>query len=208
LVWGFPQYLSEDSKLGPISYPQFHHAPPPQKYDFVLHWLKTGFWLPEGNFCVRREVFDRCFPRAEEFSVYKDCFLEFNHNFNTLGYLPYHIGEVANFGRTHRNQEGEKERVSGLMRVRVDAYFRKVRNYRWKLLAGFGTHVYRDGKHSILPIEFSNQEFRRQYRGLLFADVVHFVAGNYIGDRLIAFAKKSLPSMIFTRLKGSSRRVV
>ncbi len=195
LVWGFPQYLTEDSKLGDISYPQFHHSPPPQKYEWLSYWLKTKFWLPEGNFCVRKEVLDKCFPAFERFPESLDAWLEFNYNFNSMGYLPYHIPVVANFGRTHENQRGLREKESGLLRRRLTAYFIKVMIYRWKLLAGVVTHVYRDGTHDILPIKFSNEKFRRDY--------IVFIAGH-----VIALAKKYLPNTILTNAKKIYRRVV
>lgn len=157
LVWGFPQYLTEDSKLGDISYPQFHHSLPPQKYEFLSFWLETSFYLPEGNFCVRKEVFDKCLPAFDGFPEYLDVWLEFNYNFNSLGYVPYHIPVGANFGRTHENQRGQWERESGLIQRRLEAYFKKVRHYRWKLLTGMGTHVYRDGAHNSLPVQFSKR---------------------------------------------------
>jgi len=163
LVWGFPQYLSEDNILGNISYREFHHTPPPQKYAWVSYWLKTCFWLPEANFCVRKEVFDRCFPQSEDFSEYKDPWYEFNFNFNHLGYLPFNLPVVANFGRTHTNQRGQIERESGLMQRRSDAYFGKVKQYRWQLLNGTSTHYFRDGSNNILPVKFSNRKFRWEY---------------------------------------------
>ncbi len=208
LVWGFPQYLTEDSKLGLISYPQFHHSPPPQKHDFVLYWLKTAFWLPEGNFCVRREVFDKCFPSFEEFSEYRDCFLEFNYKFNSLGYLPYHVPVVASFGRTHNNQGGEKEKESGLLRTRMEAYFKKVRHYRWKLLTGLGTHVYRDGEHNVLSVKFSNENLRREYIAFIACHLGHLIMGRFIVDNFIALAKKYLPLTFLTKVKRVYRRVV
>lgn len=164
LVWGFPQNLTEDGLLGIVSYPQLHHTKPPQKYEWISYWLKTCFWLPEGNICVRREVFDRCFPAFEGFPPYRDPWLEFNFNFNSKGYLPYHIQAVANFGRIHKNQRGQLEVNSGIMRRRLKEYFRQVRYYRWQLLTGtIMIHIYRDGSHRPLQVTFSNEQFRKDY---------------------------------------------
>jgi glycosyltransferase involved in cell wall biosynthesis len=194
LVWGFPQYLTEDGKLGDISYPQFHHSLPPQKYDWISYWLKTNFWLPEGNFCVRREVLDKCFPAFEGFSKYRDAWLEFNYRFNSLGYLPYHIPVVANFGRTHGNQRGQNEKESGLLWIRLQAYFMKVWLCRWKLLTGHGTHFYRNGTHKALHVKFSNEKFRREH--------IAFIAG-----RAKIFAKKYFPHAFLTNVRKIYRTV-
>ena len=187
LVWGFPRYLTEDSKLGDISYPQFHHSMPTQKHEWFFHWLKTCFWFPEGNFCVRREVFDKCFPFNNE--KYMDPFVEFNYNFNVFGYLPYHIPVVANFGRTHENQCGQKEREYGLERKRLEAYFRKVRHYHWKLLRGKVTHVYRDGTHNILPIQFSNEKLRCDYIAFIVSHIKS-LAIRYLPYSLLSNVKR------------------
>lgn len=163
LVWGFPQYLSEDSKLGDISYPQFHHSLPPQKQEWFLYWLRTSFWLPEGNFCLRKEVFERCFPPYNKRSRNLETYLEFNYNFNTRGYMPYHIPIVANFGRIHENQLGQRETKSGVGHRKLKKYLRKIKRYRWKILTGMVRQVFRDGAHQPLPIQFSAKDLRRDY---------------------------------------------
>lgn len=162
LVWGFPQYLTEDSKLGDISYSQFHRSSPPQKQEWFLYWLRTNFWLPEGNFCVRKEVFNKCFPPYNKRSKNLEPYLEFNYNFNTLGYMPYHIPIVANFGRTHKNQLGQKESESGIGGGKMKKYLIKVEYYRCKLSVGIVTHVFRDGAHNPLPVQFSKRKIRHE----------------------------------------------
>ncbi|MEI8033180.1 MAG: glycosyltransferase [Chlorobiaceae bacterium] len=145
LVWGFPQYLSEDGALGSISYPQFHHTLAPQKNKFFAYWIQTKFWLPESNFCVRREIFDKCFPSYADIAENKDCFLEFNYNLHVGGYLTAHIPVVASFGRTHSNQAGQRETQSGLMKKRMSGYRRKVLFYQLMLLSGIRKHTFRNG---------------------------------------------------------------
>ena len=54
MVYGFPQYMSEDGHLGRIAYSEFFDQPPPQKEAFLPFWLATRFFYPEGNYCVRR----------------------------------------------------------------------------------------------------------------------------------------------------------
>jgi glycosyltransferase involved in cell wall biosynthesis len=169
LVWGFAQWSSENGELGNIIFVPSFHSLPPQKYDFFSYWLKKYFWLPEGNFCVRKEVFDKCFPAFENFPEDRDVWFEFMLNFNTLGYLVYNIPSVAHFGREHNGQRSQKEWERGLTLERRAAYIRKIKRYRWKLLAGTKTHLYRDGKHNLLPVKFSNTALRREYIELFFS---------------------------------------
>lgn len=148
LVWGFPQYLTEEGILKNISYPEFHLKLPPQREKWLIYWLITSFHFPEGNFCVRKEVIDKCFPLKDRLEV--DSYLEFNCKFNIEGYLPYHIPVVANFGRTHKDQQGQVEVRNGLMRKRIKNYKKKIAIYKWKLLFGICKHNYVDGNNKIL----------------------------------------------------------
>lgn len=162
LVWGFPQNLSEDGVLGKIFYPQFHLTPAPQKADFFYYWLRTRFGFPEGNFCVRKEVIQRCLEGAHVYEKGYDTWLEFNYNFESLGYLSYHVPVVANFGRAHHDQRGLTEQQSGQSKRMLNYYFRKVADYRRQLVLGAKIHVFRDSEGKILPIKFSVTRFCRE----------------------------------------------
>lgn len=185
LVWGFPQYLTEDSKLGDISYPQYYHLIPPQKYGWLAYWLKTKNGFPEGNFCVRREIFDKCLPANNDVTI--DSFVELNYNFNLRGYLPYHIPVVANFGRTHENASGQMRTKSGFEQTSMKAHYKKVRHYYWKLLTGNATHIYRDGTHNILPVKFSTKELQ----------IWHI---SFIKDTLIDLTLEYIPYPLLVKL--------
>jgi len=148
LVWGFPQYLSEDGNLGHVSYPHFHHSIPPQKFDWFNYWLSDGFWLPEGNFCVRKNVFLECFLGYDNDKKIEPC-LEFNYLFNTKGYLPYHIPVVSNFGRTHSNQMGQIFSRSELAAIQMNDYRSKIDSYRNMINSGH-QHLFRDGDSNII----------------------------------------------------------
>jgi len=157
LVWGFPQYMSEEGNLTKISYSEFFDDPPPQKTDFFAYWLVTAFILPEGNYCVRREVFDICFPKGNLESPFKSIpHSGFNYNFNTLGYLPYFIPLIANYGRTHKDSRGqllyEKETI---LRKKYRQY---VKNYRSKFLNGEIVHYFRNGSSEVIN-KVSSKEF-------------------------------------------------
>jgi len=148
LVWGFPQYLTEDGYLGDVSYPYFHSAIPPQKFDWFDYWLSNEFWLPEGNFCVRKNVFLECFLGYDDDKKIEPC-LEFNYIFNTRGYLPYHVPVVANFGRTHSNQMGQIFSRSNLAQIQMNDYKSKIASYRNAINSGH-QHIFRDGDSNII----------------------------------------------------------
>lgn len=168
LVWGFPQNLSEDGIPGKISYRQFHLTPAPQKENFFYYWLRTKFGFPEGNFCVRKKILQKCLENTYGNEKGYDTWLEFNYNFESLGYLSYHVPVVANFGRAHSDQRGIQERQNGESRRRFNNYFRKIAFYRWQLILGIKTHVFRDSSSKVLPIKFSVKKFCWQYVQNLF----------------------------------------
>lgn len=166
LVWGFPQYMTERNELGNISYPQFHNILPPQKTEFIYYWLATSFWLPEGNFCVRKRVLEECFPQYKKYktgTIDIDPWLQFNYCFNALGYLPYFIPTVANFGRIHKNQLGQKDEESGLGEKKLRNYFKKTKRYQRKLIFRLATHRYKNGVGEFLPYKFSISKFIIKY---------------------------------------------
>jgi glycosyltransferase involved in cell wall biosynthesis len=147
LVWGLPQYISEEGYLGGISYINDHflNFMPPQKFDWFDFWKSSKFWLPEGNFCVRKEIYEECFPKDDFNETIEPC-LEFNYNFNSKGYLPYFVHTVANFGRTHSNQKGQKFANSGMGGIHLNDYFSKCNNY----VNTTNKHYFRNGKSEII----------------------------------------------------------
>ena len=150
VVWGFPQYLTEDSHLGPVSYPQFFYHMAPQKHSFFLHWLNTAFWLPENNFCARKIVWEQCYPVLSERKPELNEYLEFNYRFHLNGFLTYHIPVIASFGRTHKNQKGAIVENVGLEKIRLDSYFHKVNKFREQLVSRSVIHHFRNGNGDLL----------------------------------------------------------
>lgn len=109
LVWGIPQYMSEDGRLLSTSFPHLFEGPPPEKDAFLPFWLATGFLFPEGNYCVRSNVVRDLYPKPDDPAH----FVTLSHNgfarkFVESGYLSAFIPSVANYGRLHANQRGER----------------------------------------------------------------------------------------------------
>lgn len=144
LVWGFPQSMSEDGNLLNVSFQDFFVDPPPQKRELFPFWLATGLPLPEGNYCVRREVVLKWFPGSASTDWFRICpHLGFMYNFFTQGYSAYFISAVANYGRTHQDQRSR--RLIDVEKPAQMAYKRAIRQYRRHLLHQRTVHYFRDG---------------------------------------------------------------
>lgn len=166
LVWGLPQSMSEDGVLGAVSYERFLVAPPPMKDGFFYEWLFSCFWFPEGNFCVRKRVFEECFPViAQDRGGDQDLWLEFNNIFHRRGYLATFIPVVASYGRAHAGARSNDEAQSGIAEVRLEKYRGKVAAYRRALIFGVVTHRFRSGNGAFLNLPFSRAKLI-----LLYAD--------------------------------------
>lgn len=149
LVWGLPQYMTEDGDLGKVTNPEFLVKPPPQKKDFLAFWFATFYGFHEGNYCVRREIFDECFPRRNEPCLFQASpQIAFLYEFNTRGYLPYFLPVAANFGRAHANQ-----RVLSLwepLDKEIRLYKQMIKEYQEDLLSGRKRHDFRNGAAQVI----------------------------------------------------------
>jgi glycosyltransferase involved in cell wall biosynthesis len=144
LVWGLAQHMTEDGYLGRVVNQEFLWQSPPQKQAFLAYWLSYGPGFPEGNFCMRRNIFDECLPQRNQPAMLNEgIYIELMYKFNTRGYLSYFLPTVANFGRTHANQKGVS-RGEALNRD-VQSYNSMVKIYRKQLLNGNRKHCFRDG---------------------------------------------------------------
>lgn len=151
LVWGLPQYMTEDGYLNRITRENLLNDPPPQKEKFFNFWLKTYFHLPEGNFCVRKQTMNECFPVVNSKNANKAChFLTFDYNFNVSGYFPYFIPGVANYGRVHTDSTGQFQLKNHLMQNWVKKYKQSVDRYKEKLQSGKIVHHFRNGLGKII----------------------------------------------------------
>lgn len=150
MVYGFPQYMTEDGHLGKIAYCEFFDQPPPQKEAFLPFWLATRFLYPEGNYCVRRNIFTECFPlinSQDDFGRINP-FTKFNYTFNIRGYLPYFVPVIANYGRTHSNQISQ-EWTQQLYKT-IDLYVNYIDTYGQALLQGNIQHAFRSGRGNVI----------------------------------------------------------
>jgi len=148
LVWGFPIWL-EDNRLTDITYPHFHRNGAPQKFDWFPYWLMTGECLPNGDFCIRKDVFKKCNSASVKTPKGQELF-DLNYNFNAWGYLPFNIPVVAEFGREHPGQIGRSWTENGWIPKAIKRYNNQIRDYRNDLLNGKKKHIFRDSNGKIL----------------------------------------------------------
>ncbi len=163
MVWGLPRYMSEDGELGRISYAEFLEREAPQREAFLPFWLASAFVLPEGNYCLRRTVLDACFPvYSEDVLDGINPHLPFNYTFHAEGYLAQFVPVIANYGRTHGDQRGQKNRT--LEAQALARYRASVARLRRDVLTGKRRHVFRDGQSNELGTLTSRElpAYRRQ----------------------------------------------
>lgn len=97
----------------------------PQKEDWLPYWLLTGRAFPEGNMCVRREVYERLTKRFPEETMANAALLDFCYHFNSLGYLSYGLPRAASFGRNHAAGQA----LRGHDAVLTKRYHERIRNF-------------------------------------------------------------------------------
>jgi len=162
LVFGASACMSEVGALGSISYPRFFSFNNvPSKEKWTAMWLKHGLslaYFPELNYCVRIDVFRNLIGPSTQFSELNqiDPILRFHFEFNRFGYLPKYISTLANFGRTHINQEQFSERHQSY----VSNYNKAWKKYRKGVISGKYAHVLRDG-NGIEVIDSKYSLFKR-----------------------------------------------
>ena len=163
LVYGLGQQMTEEGDLGKVVSARYFKQPPPRKMDFFPFWLGTFALCLEITFCVRTEIFRKCFPRYEPTDSFlqNHALLAFNYNFNINGYLPYFLPVVASYGRDHH--DSNSRRLTKGNRIAKEQYWSAVIRYGHEVLSGKRKHVFRDGRSDVIrAIEPQQLERYRQ----------------------------------------------
>jgi len=149
LVYGVAQHMTEDGRLVCVQHRFFIH-PPPQKMAFFPFWLGTFSLLPEITFCVRAEVFRKCFPKFDPDANFLRAhgIFSFNYRFNKKGFLPYFIPCSASYGRSHHDSNSVRLSKTNSMMKRQ--YRAAIVSYGNKVLSGKVRHVFRDKDFNIV----------------------------------------------------------
>jgi glycosyltransferase involved in cell wall biosynthesis len=145
LVWGMVQFMNEEGGLIHVGFHELFEKPEIQKYNFFPFWAATHFHLFEMNYCVRADVYKACFPEENRDDLLdeKNPYIKFDYNFNSKGYLPYFIPEVASFARVH--SDSRNYAYKEIIEKGVNSYFDLTQKYINKVLSGEIVHVFRDG---------------------------------------------------------------
>lgn len=148
LVWGSAAQMSEEGEITQLWQPWWLEFAPPQKRRFFDYAMATDGYLPELNYCVRKDIFLQCYqePVQQGGKLLDDLFLAMSFNFITRGYLPYFLPVVAHFGRQHAGQisEVQKQKIRAAnLRLRT-----LQREYVRAVIFGEKKHVFRNGESS------------------------------------------------------------
>lgn len=81
----------------------------PQKEEWFSYWRRTGLMFPEGNMCVKKDVYMRLTPRFPEEKMTNAALLDFCFNFNAGGYLAWGLPLAASFSRSHAEGQALRE---------------------------------------------------------------------------------------------------
>ena len=163
LVWGIDQNMLEDGTLDTIYYNSWFLDPPPSGTDYIYYWLKNRTLFHERDFCIRKRVFDECFPSFDPKEVDHELgHLTFTYNFNRLGYLPQLVKTVAAYARLHSNAIGQRQAITGEAERGVSKYFRAIEEYKRKVLQEEIEHQYRDGSGQLLPDKFDLRKLEQE----------------------------------------------
>ena len=150
LVYGLPQYLNANGTFGRVAFHDFFDYPPPSGQEALAFLIATGFLFPEGNYCVRRGVFDKCFPHNSEDDEFKSHpALGFIFNFITRGYIAAFIPRIANYGRLHFSRQ-VWNRANELPIETL--YYRKLRSYGRDIFFNSQTHSFRNESDEIIGV--------------------------------------------------------
>jgi len=147
MVFGACAAMSAEGSLGRVTFPRlfpFNDVPQMEKYAEV--WLFKGIhgaYLPELNYCIKTDLFRKLIGPSADFPELDsiDPILRAHFEFNRLGYLSRYLPIMANFGRTHANQDQFSEKNQRSSRIYDEAWVK----YRDDVIAGRTQHRFRNG---------------------------------------------------------------
>ena len=178
LVSGWAQNLSENGLTCSLGMTDEKFNLLMENADSFYHGLKVGPVFYEGNLCVRREVFQKCYPANEQETEDMVDWLLFNYRILTFGYLGHFYPEVAAFSRRHEGSLGQKWSKSKRLRRRHRNFFKLLWAYRLKILLGFSNPVFINSSGRIKNLNFSRLKFLKGY-------LIYILSWGYIRDILM-----------------------
>ena len=150
LVYGHGKAVTIDGRPLEPARNDLSRNPPPSKKDFFPFWLGTFSLCLELSWCVRADVFRKCFPKFEatDYFMENHAIFAFNYNFNVHGYLSCFLPKYACYGRAHSDSNSITIReFNGRMKRQ---YRSAVVKYGNELFSGKRKHVFRDGRSNVI----------------------------------------------------------
>jgi len=150
MVYGSGKAVSEEGVHIDSPRQYLVDRPPPSKMDFFPFWLGTFSLCLELTWCVRADVFKKCFPKFETsgYFLQNQAVFGFNYNFNVNGYLSSFLPDYACYGRAHYDSNSiQLRKFNGRMKRQYKSAIIKYGN---ELFAGTRKHVFRDGKSTVI----------------------------------------------------------
>ncbi len=157
MVYGHGKAVTKNGEIIDSPRQNLSKFPPPSKMDFFTFWLGTFSLCLELTWCVRADVFKKCFPKFEtsDYFLQNHAIFGFNYNFNVNGYLSFFLPVYACYGRAHGDSKSITLRnFNGRMKRQ---YRSAITKYGNELLSGARRHVFRDGKSNVIK-ELSSDE--------------------------------------------------
>lgn len=173
LVWGSGEIIDEKGNTKEIWAEKFLKILPPQKKDFFFYMLISYGYLPELNYCIRKEVFEKCLPDVSLPNYHLVYHNHINLNFNLKGYLPYYLPIIAHKGRVHSGQASE------VLRLEYKKIYKDIRitqiKYLFNLITSKSIHSYRDGESNIIDKLSKKNFFKIIYKILKYLFINYYL---------------------------------
>ena len=170
LVHGNDIKKYDNGEFGSLRFPEYKHKPMPSGTEFLPYWIATKYHISELNYCVRRNIYFKCYKKYE-FREYDLKYLNNNkisyetleawnplimvtYNFIKKGYLPMHIPRTATATLQHR--DGNRyERGNQINEAVRNSFLNLINKFEKDLLSGTLKYSYTNGK----GVKISNKKF-------------------------------------------------
>jgi glycosyltransferase involved in cell wall biosynthesis len=179
LVFGCLAHIDAQDTLTGLPFPEWLTKPPPSKMDLTSFYLATFCFIPEISYCVRKDVYMRCFPekthevisyeipeKGSNSKVSRDPFLVFIFQFFKYGYLARYLPVISSAGRAHNDSRTLK--LKQYLENDARLYVNDVIQLRRDILRGKIDFSFKNSENQVLKI------LNRKDRFLMFLRVLKF----------------------------------
>ncbi len=148
LVCGLSEDLYYKGSIGRMAMSHYSDIPPAYAKNYVYYWLKRKTIFPERNACIRKKIFEACFPFSDV-TIIDECkaWIAFNYCFNVSGYQPSFISVIADYHHIQNNMKNQ--RTDPKMQTWMKEYYENIENYKKQLFEGKLDHHYRDSSDKL-----------------------------------------------------------